>query len=120
MDLEEAFDRVPRNVLEWVLSKKGIPELLARPVMSLYDGVKTRVRVDSELSVEFEVKMGMYKRSVLSPFVFELVVDVVTEFAREGALGELLYAGDLVLMTETIMGLRNKFSKWKEALRARV
>ena len=43
-----------------------------------------------------------------------MVVDVVTEFAREGALGELLCADNLVLMSETIEGLRNKFLKWKE------
>ena len=34
---------------------------------------------------------------------------------REVALSELLYAEDLVLMSETIVGLRNKFLKWKEA-----
>ena len=29
-----------------------------------------KVRVDSELSEEFEVKVGMYQGSVLSPFFF--------------------------------------------------
>ena len=57
----------------------------------------------------------MLQGSVLSPFIFALVVDVVTEFARDGALSELLYADELVLMSETIEGLRNKFSKWKES-----
>ena len=33
----------------------------------------------------------------------------------EGVLSELLYAVDIVLMSETIEGLRNKFLKWKEA-----
>ena len=33
----------------------------------------------------------------------------------EGALCELLYADDLVLMSETIEGLGNKFLKWNEA-----
>ena len=28
---------------------------------------------------------------------------------------ELLYADDLVLMSEAIEGLRNKFMKWKES-----
>ena len=44
-----------------------------------------------------------------------VVVDVVTEFARDGALSELPYADDLVLMSETIEGLGNKFLEWKEA-----
>ena len=51
--------------------------------------------------------MGMHHGSVLSPFLFALVVDVVTEFDREGVLSELLYADDLVLMSETTKGLRD-------------
>ena len=52
---------------------------------------------------------------MLSPFLFTVVIDVVTELARVGALSDLLYANDLVLMSETIEGLRNMFLKWKEA-----
>ena len=55
--------------------------------------------------------MGMDQGSVRSPFLFAAVLDVV----REGALSELLYADDLVLMRETIERLKNKFLKWKEA-----
>ena len=112
VDLEKTFDRVPRKVLEWAMRKKGIPEVLVRLVMSLYEGTKTKVRVDSELSEEFEVKVGMHQGSVLLPFIFAVVVDVVTEFAREDVLSLLLYADDLVLvMSQTIEGLRNKFLK---------
>ena len=47
-----------------------------------------------------------------------MVVDV-TEFVREGALSELLYTDDLVLMNEPIEGLRNTFLKWKEAFESK-
>ena len=46
VDLEKAFDRVPRKVLEW--AKKFIPEVIVRVVMSLYEGAKTRDRVRLE------------------------------------------------------------------------
>ena len=108
VDLLKAFDRVPRKVSKLTLMKKEILEVLVRSVMSLYEGAKTWDRVHSELSEVFEVEVGMHRASVLSPFVFAVLVDVVTEFAREGALSELLYADDLVLMSETIKGLRNK------------
>ena len=49
-----------------------------------------------------------------SPFLFAVVVDVVIEFATEGVLSEMLYADDLVLMSDTIDGLMNMFLKWKE------
>ena len=63
--------------------------------------------------------MEMHQGSVLSPFLFAVVVDVVAEFAREGALSDFLYADDLVLMSEIIKGLRNKFLKWKEAFESK-
>ena len=75
--------------------------------------------MNSELSEEFGIKVGMHQGSVLSPFLFAVFVDVVTEFAREGALSELLYADDSVLMGETIECLRNNFIKWKEAVESR-
>jgi len=45
--------------------------------------------------------------SVFSLLLFAIVVDVITEC-------EMLFVGDLVLMSETMEGLR-KFWKWKEA-----
>ena len=47
VDLEKAFSRVPRKVLELSLRKKGIP-VLVRLVMSLYEGARSRVGVDSK------------------------------------------------------------------------
>ena len=71
-------------------------------MMSLHEEAKKRARVDSELLKEFKVKVGIHQGSVLSPLLFAEVVDVVIEFTREGELSELLYADDLVLMSETI------------------
>ena len=102
VDLQKAFDKVQRKVLEWAIRKKGISEVLAISVMSLYEGVKTGGRIDSELSDEFKVKVGIHQGSVLPPILFAVVVDVVTEFPKDGALSELLHADDLVLMSETI------------------
>ena len=40
--------------------KNEIPEVLVRSVMRRHEGAKTGARVDSELSEEFEVKLGMH------------------------------------------------------------
>ena len=50
------------------MRKKGIPEVLGRSVICLYEGAKSGVRVDSRLSEEFEVKLWMRQGSVLSSF----------------------------------------------------
>ena len=55
------------------------------------------------------VKVGVRQGSVLSPLAFTIVVDVVTESVRNGLMSEMLYADDLVLTSETMEGLREKF-----------
>ena len=53
VNLEKSFYRVPRKVLEWAMKKKGIPKVLVRSVMSLYEEANTRVRVYSQLLEEY-------------------------------------------------------------------
>ena len=91
------------------------PEAKVRAVMSLYEGAKTRVRVGLELSEDFEVKVGVHQGSALSVLLFAIVVDMITESVRNGLMSERLCADDLVLTSETMEGLREKFWKWKEA-----
>ena len=116
VDMEKAFDRVPRKVLEWAMKMKGLSELVARTVMSLYNGAKTRVRVGSAYSEEVEVKVGVHQRFVLSPLLFAIVVDIITENARRGVVNELLYADGLVIMSEDMEDLKERFWNWKDAL----
>ena len=45
--------------------------------------------------------------------IFSIVVDVVTEDAREGLMNENLHAGDLVLTREIMEDLQEKFLNGK-------
>ena len=80
------------------MRKKGLSEVMIRAVISMYDGAKTRVRVGSAYSEEFEVKVGVHQASVLSPLLFAIVVDVITGKASRGVVNDLLYADDLALV----------------------
>ena len=119
VDMEKAFDRVPRKVMEWATRKKGLSEVIVRAVMILYDDAKTRVRVGSAYSEEFKVNVGVHQGSVLSPLLFAIVVDVITENARKGVANELLYADDLVIMSEDMEELKERFWNWKDALESK-
>ena len=88
------------------MKKKDIPDAMVRAVISLYEGAKTRVRVGLELFEKFGVKVGVHQGSVLSPLVFAIVVDVFTENVKNGLMSGMLYVDDLVLMYETMEGLR--------------
>jgi len=44
VDLQKAFDRVPREVIRWAMCKLGVEEWLVSAVMSMYTGAKTVLR----------------------------------------------------------------------------
>ena len=83
-------------------NEKGLPKILVKAVMSLYKEAEKKVRVGSGLSEEFTVKVGVHQGSVLSPLLFAMVIDEVTENARKGWMKQILYADNLVLMGETM------------------
>ena len=47
VDLDKAFDRVPRRVMVWAMRKKDLPEILVNAVK--YEQTETKVRVASGL-----------------------------------------------------------------------
>ena len=67
VDLEKAFDRVPSRVIQWILRKKGLPEILVKAMMSLYEGSKMKVKVGSEFLEEFYVVVHVHQGSVFLP-----------------------------------------------------
>ena len=69
VDLQKAFDQMPREVIRFALRQKGVPEYLVNGVMSLYKGCKTASSVDGELSSSLSVKVGVHLGSTLSPLL---------------------------------------------------
>jgi hypothetical protein len=113
VDLEKAFDRVPREVIWWAMRKLGVDEWLVKVVQAMYEGVTTAVKLGEEVSAEFPVKVGLHQGSVLSPLLFIVVLEALSKEFRTGAPWELLYADDLVLIAESQEKLMEKLRVWK-------
>ena len=116
VDLEKAYDRVPREVTRWALRKAGVEEGLINAIMALYEEAWTVVRTGDGDSEGFEVKVGLHQGSVLSPLLFLIVMEAVSSEVRGGLPWELLYADDLVLMAGGLEELKEKLNRWKMAL----
>ena len=119
VDLEKAFDRVPRSVIWWALRKMSVPEWLVRTVQAMYKEAKSSVRINNSFSAEFDVTVGVHQGSVLSPLLFIIVMEALSQEFRTGCPWELLYADDLVIVAESLEELTNKFRLWKQGMEAK-
>ena len=115
IDMEKAFDRVPREVIWWALRRKGVSEKLVRGVQEMYKDVATAVRLDGQHSEYFPVEVGVHQGSVLSPLLFAAIMDEATRDLEKGSKS-FLYADDIVLLGESWEEVGNRYREWKEAL----
>ena len=118
VDLEKASDRVPRVLIESSLRRKGVVECYMKAVIKRYKEMLSQVKVEGENSKEFTVRVGIHQMSILSPFIFAVVMDVVTkEVVNEGRA--LMYADDLVLICKTKEEAGWRFLTWRNALESK-
>eukprot|EP00795_Rhopilema_esculentum_P005205 gene5205-342_t len=67
-------------------------------------------------SDELMIRVGLHQGSALSPFLFDLIIDVISEGVRSEAPWTKLFADDIVTVCETEAELRRRLSRWKRAL----
>ena len=59
------------------MKKLGVDEWIFRLVKVMYDGANSKVRLNSYFSERFEVTVGVHQGSVLSPFLFAIVMEAL-------------------------------------------
>ena len=97
VDLEKAYDRVPRDIMWWALRKKNVGEEYIKVIQDMYDGCTTSVRTLIGSPERFEVKVGLHQGSALSPLLFITVMDVISKEVGRGPPHAMLFADELVL-----------------------
>ena len=73
-----------------------------RAISILYQNTRSRVRINNSYNDVFKAQVGFHQGSVPSPLLFIIVVEVLSPESQTGCPWELLYAGDLVMIPDTM------------------
>ncbi|KAK3564781.1 hypothetical protein QTP86_026411, partial [Hemibagrus guttatus] len=115
VDLEKAFDRVPRGILWEVLWEYGVHGPLLRAVRSLYNRSRSLVHIASCKSDLFPVHVGLRQGCPLSPVLFIVFMDRISRRSQglEGVrfgdhrISSLIFADDIVLLAPSSLDLQH-------------
>ena len=121
IDFRKCFDTINRNILWPILKKSGIKGKLFNCIRSMYEKVLARVRSRQDtLTEHINCTLGVKQGDICSPILFslyinELAIDLI-ENGRHGVFFDmyelfvLLLADDIILCSETVVGLQNQLN----------
>ena len=122
VDLEKAYDRVPREEMWFCLRTSGVTECYVNAVQDMYDGCLTAVKSAvgvTEYFKYFKVEVGLHQGSALSPFLFAVLMDRLTDEVRLESPWNMLFADDIVICERSREQAEESLERWRNALERR-
>jgi len=86
----------------------------------MYERASASARTQDGTTDDFPITIGLHQGSTLSPYLFTLVLDVLTEHIQELASRCMLFADDVVFLGESREEVNGRLETWRQALEAYV
>lgn len=74
------------------------------------------MKSEAEIGENFEVQVGLHQGSALSPILFIILMDVLTEVVRREPPWDMLFADDVELAGKSNQELEGHLERWREVL----
>ena len=113
------YDRVPRQEVWRCLREQGVPEKYVRLVKDTYEDARTQVKPSIGLTGHITVRVGLHQGSSLSPYLFDMILDVMGRGIKEQPPWCMLFAYDIVLCSTRRDHVQRKLEEWKTAMEER-
>ena len=119
VDFSKAFDTIPRDLLWRRLQQLGVTGRILKAIQGMYSKVEVAIKTrHGILARRFDSTLGVKQGCPLSPTLFGLYIDELEPLLQQGSCDAprladiiavmLLYADDIVLMSETAAGLQKQ------------
>ncbi|GJW87601.1 retrovirus-related pol polyprotein LINE-1 [Tanacetum coccineum] len=116
LDLEKAYYSVLRQLIWKTLRDKGTPMKYIKVIQDMYEGARICVRTPTGNSEYFLVDVELHQGSAISPYLFALILDELSRGIQESIPWCLIFADDIVLVSDTPDGLNRRLEQWREML----
>ena len=121
IDFKKAFDSVSRGKI-WTIMDMEYPLHLINLIGELYRKQKAKVQVAGTFSERFHVKKGVRQGCVMSPYLFNIMAEMVTREPLDDFKGSiqingrkitnLRYADDIVLIAQSVNTLQELVTRF--------
>ncbi|KAK3570084.1 hypothetical protein QTP86_010231 [Hemibagrus guttatus] len=101
------------------MRKSEVAEKYVRVVQDMYERSRTVVRCAVGQTEEFNVEVGLHQGSALSPFLFAIVMDQLSEEVRQESPWTMMFADDIVICSESREQVEENLERWRFALERR-
>ena len=116
LDLEKAYDKVPREELWYCMRKLQVVEKYVKVVQDIYEDSVTTVRCAVGMTEGLKVEVGLHQGSTLSPFLFAMVMNRLTDEVRQESPWNVMFADDVVICSESKEQVERSLERWRYAL----
>ena len=120
IDFSSAFDTIWRNGLIYKLLQNGVGGNMLRIIQHMYKTVSFAIKCDAGLTDQFQTSVGVKQGCILSPLFFNVFLsDLPNIFDSDcdpvqldkSKLHCLLYADDMIIISESAHGLQRALDK---------
>ncbi|XP_046848167.1 uncharacterized protein LOC124441744 [Xenia sp. Carnegie-2017] len=116
VDLEKAYDTIPRELIWYCLRKRQVPEAYIETIKDMYKRSTTSVATNVGETEKIQVEVGLHQGSALSPLLFIIIMDVISDDTTEDTPWSMMFADDLVLCDEKREHLEGRLEEWRRIL----
>ena len=115
LDIKKAFDRINNDKLLNILYGRGVPLFIIDVLLYWFTHQKFYIRWLGQQSEDFNPTCGLRQGSVISPILFNIYLDDLSQKLNKSKIGcnilstilnHVCYADDLVVLSPSFKGLR--------------
>ena len=125
VDFRKAFDTIPRDILFQKLRLHNISGKFYNSLKNLYSHDFACISVGEKLTTPFRINQGVRQGCILSPLLFNIFLSDLPHCLNDGdtrpvsinvsnKLNSLIWADDLLILSETETGLQNMLKNLKD------